>query len=95
MLGSRWCWHTANRQGGKICTGFCVMYGRDVVGAKMQEVNLSGQETVLRVARDAGLMVKPLRLATNEYTPPYRYQYSKSNVICSHPDVGSTMLHVP
>ena len=40
------------------------------MSSQMLEVSLLGLETVLRLARDAWSMVKPLRPATNEYAPP-------------------------
>ena len=50
-------------------------------GALMLEVSLSGVETVLRLERDAWLMVKRLRQATNKYPPSPR----PAPYLCSQP----------
>ena len=44
-----------------------VMYGNSVASGQVLEASLLGVGTVLRLGRDAWLMVKYLRQATNEY----------------------------
>ena len=48
------------------------VYGRNVMSTSLLEVSILGVGTVLRLEIDAWSMVKRLRQATNEYTPPIR-----------------------
>ena len=59
--------------------------------AQRLEVSLLGVGTVLRLERDAWSMVKLLRQATNEYTPPP----SPPSVVCSVDGERMFQLRMP
>ena len=73
ILGDRWWAQKAKQEGDQVSKQFvCDVPGmeKSKMIAQRLEVSLLGVGTVLRLERDAWSMVKLLRQATNEYTPP-------------------------